>query len=80
MSVPEYTVARSGRYLPPPPPPPPTASEIMHKLQKKEKKEAGVCAKVRIQLSQKAVITRTAFNAKLDLENDGDIPLYRYVI
>ena len=31
--------------------------------------EEGVCAKVRIQISQKVTLTREAFLAKLELEN-----------
>ena len=31
--------------------------------------EEGVCAKVRIQILQKLVLTRSAFSARLELEN-----------
>ncbi len=37
--------------------------------------EQGVCARVRIQIDQRAVISRSAFRATLELENGGDVPL-----
>lgn len=35
----------------------------------------GVCARVRLQLDQDAVVTRAAFNAKLELSNNANEPL-----
>ncbi len=35
----------------------------------------GICARVRIRIDQQAVISRNAFRATLELENDGDEPL-----
>ncbi|MGB9620425.1 MAG: hypothetical protein ACPL7K_08440, partial [Armatimonadota bacterium] len=37
--------------------------------------EAGVCARVKIQIEQEAVMTRNAFKASLDLSNAGGSPL-----
>ncbi|CAH1790448.1 unnamed protein product, partial [Owenia fusiformis] len=34
-----------------------------------QKKEEGVCARVRIRIVQEAVLTRDAFNGKLEIEN-----------
>ncbi|MFC7338373.1 CARDB domain-containing protein [Haloferula chungangensis] len=35
----------------------------------------GVCARVRLQIEQEAVMTRDAFDARLTLENTGNMPL-----
>ena len=43
--------------------------------QKYHTAEKGVCAKVKLQLKHKAVLTRDAFDAKLVLENETDEPL-----
>ncbi|MCL2330601.1 MAG: hypothetical protein FWC56_04800 [Phycisphaerae bacterium] len=37
--------------------------------------ETGVCARVKIQIDQKAVISRSGFKATLELQNDGGTPL-----
>ena len=37
--------------------------------------KSGVCATVKIQISQELVLTRAAFTAKLEVSNGGDVPL-----
>jgi len=36
---------------------------------------AGVCAKVRVKIVQELTLTRTGFEARLDISNDGSVPL-----
>ncbi len=37
--------------------------------------EEGICARVRLRIDQRAVISRTAFRASLQLDNAGDAPI-----
>ncbi|KAL5014471.1 hypothetical protein ScPMuIL_008741 [Solemya velum] len=45
------------------------AYNVYKESEKTEKKDAGVCAKVRVRIVQELVLTREAFNAKLEIEN-----------
>jgi hypothetical protein len=42
--------------------------------------DEGVCAKVRMNIEQEAVISRSAFNATLELENSGDSPIENVLV
>ncbi|HKQ36689.1 MAG TPA: CARDB domain-containing protein, partial [Verrucomicrobiae bacterium] len=51
------------------------AQEVMAALRGDQPQQSGVCAKVRIRLSQEAVLTRDAFQATLELDNESGTTL-----
>ncbi|KAL5014467.1 hypothetical protein ScPMuIL_008737 [Solemya velum] len=51
------------------------AYNVYKESEKTEKKDAGVCAKVRVRIVQELVLTREAFNAKLEIENGEESDL-----
>ena len=52
-----------------------TNMEVSFKIVFQAKKDDGVCAKVRVRIVQELVLTREAFNAKLEIENGEDSDL-----